>query len=98
MSKHGGTSRVAFALAVGVAISLVILTAGVFFAIADEQSKLSAEASTLASAVLGGAVGALATYLGGTKSDEDEYERGYNDGLDAWDASHPPSGDDDIIP
>jgi hypothetical protein len=64
VSKHHGTSRVAFALAVGVAISLVVLAAGVFFAIADEQQQLSAEASTLASAVLGGAVGALATYLG----------------------------------
>ena len=70
MSKQHGTSRVAFALAVGVAISLVILAAGIFFAIADEQQELSAEASTLASAVLGGAVGALATYLGQGNRDE----------------------------
>lgn len=63
-------SSVAFALSVGVAVSLVLLAVGIVWAIADSQQELSAEASTLASAVLGGAVGALATYLGGSAPDE----------------------------
>lgn len=65
-----GRSRVAYALAVGVAVSLVLLAAAILYAIADAQQELSAEASTLASAVLGGAVGALATYLGGGGKDD----------------------------
>jgi len=64
-----GHSRVAFALAIGVAVSLVILTIGILYAIVDDQQDLSTEASTLASAVLGGAVGALATYLGQGSAD-----------------------------
>lgn len=83
MSKDGGTSRVAFALSVGVAASLVILTLGVFFAIATDKTELSAEAATLASAVLGGAVGALATYLGQSQKNGQEYQRGYRGGLTA---------------
>lgn len=63
-------SSVAFALAVGVGVSLVLLAVGIVWAIADSQQELSAEASTLASAVLGGAIGALATYLGGGGNDD----------------------------
>ena len=63
-------SSVAYALAVGVAVSLVLLAVGIVWAIADKAQELSAEASTLASAVLGGAVGALATYLGGASEDD----------------------------
>lgn len=58
--------RVAAALAVGVAVFVVILGCSVLWATVDREQNVTAEVSSLVSAIVGGVVGALAVYLGGT--------------------------------
>lgn len=60
-NRHG---LVALALALGVCLSITLLSAAVLYATVDDLSEVTPEVSNLVSAVLGGVVGALAVYLG----------------------------------
>lgn len=60
--------RVATALAVGVAVFVVILGCSVLWATVDREQNVTAEVSSLVSAIVGGVVGALAVYLGGAEA------------------------------
>lgn len=65
-----GRTRVAVALALGVAIFMVLLGVSVVVATIDPTQSVNAETTSLVSAVVGGVVGALAVYLGQGQSDD----------------------------
>jgi hypothetical protein len=62
--NRAGRGHVAATLAVGVMVTLVILALSVLAATLDPAQQLTAEYTSLLSAVAGGVVGALAVYLG----------------------------------
>ena len=66
LDAHGAAALV---LAVGLSLSILVLSIGVII----HEGPVSLEESSLLSAVLGAAVGALATYLGGlARHDHDD--------------------------
>ena len=71
MKKHG-QSHVAFVLAIGVTLSVVLLAGTVLYATISDYAQLTPEVSNLVSAVLGGVVGALAVYLGQDRKNDDQ--------------------------
>lgn len=68
--------RVAWSLSVGVALFIVLLGAAVLYSTVDDASEVTAEAAGLVSAVVGGVVGALAVYLGGSDADLEVEDKG----------------------
>ena len=58
-------SLTAFVLVIGTAVAIVALAIGAAWTEASNNGHVSDQAATLLSTVLGAAVGAIATYLGG---------------------------------
>jgi hypothetical protein len=73
---------VAVAISIGVACSLTALAIAAAIAEASEGQKVSESAATLLSTVLGAAIGAVGTYLGGVSRRQDPPPRSPGDGAD----------------